>query len=82
MANRTRPATVIAETFSLDVADVREYRYQPGQTKQAIYAIGERYFTVSATPPKDKEYSWKQASDQWSAQRHNTILWEAGTEIA
>ena len=77
---RTSPATVIAETFSCDVADIRDYRYQPGHTRQAIYAIGNSYFGVSSTTPKDEEYAWTKALDQWSAQRHGTILWRADAE--
>jgi hypothetical protein len=74
------PAVVIAETFSSNVTDIREYRYQPGQTKQAIFAIGNVYYTVSSGEPKDKEYAWEKAPDQWSAERHGTVLWVAKSE--
>jgi hypothetical protein len=79
-AKRTDGATVIAETFGCDVREMKEYRYQSTRTKQAIYAIGAKYFTVSSDQPKDKDFAWQLNKDQWSAQRHGTQLWVAETE--
>ena len=39
-----RAKAIIAATFGLDSKDVEEYRYQPGRTQQAIYAMSNYYF--------------------------------------
>lgn len=72
----TSTATVIAETFGLDVSDVRDYRYQATRTKRPIFAIGDRYYTTGGTPPKDEVGgAWVAHSDQFFARRGGTTLW-------
>ncbi|CAB4143088.1 hypothetical protein UFOVP435_58 [uncultured Caudovirales phage] len=72
-----RGSTIIATTFFMDVSGFEgDYRYQPGHTKKAIYSIGDVYFCVSKTKPKDEVgQPWQLAADQAVAERHNTKLW-------
>ncbi len=71
------PAAIIAATFGWDVSEARERRYQDTRTKQPIYATGNEYYTVSKKTPKDTEYAWRKAKDQFFAEQSGTILWVA-----
>ena len=50
--------------WSCDVSDVSEHRYQPGRTKQAIYAFDNGYYAYGAVMPKDIGDGWVKHSDQ------------------
>lgn len=71
---------IIAETLGWDIRELSEYRYQPGRTKQSLYAIGQQYFAVSPKLPKDKDYAWMLHADQFSASKQNTKLWVADVD--
>jgi hypothetical protein len=75
-----RTAAIIASTFGWDIAEVRESRYQDTRTKQPLFVLDGRYYTTSKDAPKDKEYDWKQATDQFWAKQSDTILWVADTQ--
>jgi hypothetical protein len=75
---RANAARIIAESLSIDLADMREYRYQPSRTGGlAIYAIGERYFAVSPAKPTWDGLDWREHPDQFWAKRAETVLWVA-----
>jgi hypothetical protein len=76
-------AQIIAQTFSTDVAYVRDCRYQPGHTISPIFTIGDDYYTVTTRgfPPKDREYSWERHADQFIANAANKTLWVAKAEV-
>lgn len=68
---------LLAATFGMDVAEIRDYRYQPGKYKKAIYAIGNDYFCVSRTKPKEPEgIIWSKHNDQFFTEPKNTVLWK------
>lgn len=46
---------VIASTFSLDAAELNEYRYHDTRTRLRLYAIGDDMITVSAVIPTPKD---------------------------
>ena len=71
-----RSNTILAETFGWDVSEVSECRYQR-YTSPSVYSIGDRYFSVSKTKPKhgDVGNAWVKHTDQWAAERSNTIVW-------
>jgi hypothetical protein len=69
---------VIAHTLEIDPVELRDYRYQPSQTRRAIYGIGERYYALGKRPPTDlvgRGAVWERHSDQFFAERANTVLW-------
>jgi len=71
-----RAKAIIAATFGLDSRDVEEYRYQPGRTQQAIYAISDYYFACGKRKPKDEVGDeWQRVKDQFWAAQNNTVLW-------
>lgn len=65
---------VIATTLGMDYDELKEYRYQPGHTNRAIYAVGDYYYTTGKRKPKD-DYAWQEHRDQFWAKQKNTILW-------
>lgn len=74
--------TIIASTLGIDAADIGEYRYQSTRTKQPIFAINDRYFTVSKAEPKDKEYKWQRLDDQFFAEKGGTVIWFAEVDAS
>lgn len=76
---------VIAATFGWDIGEVSDYRYQPGHTKQAIYAVGEHYFAVGKKKPTDLteygEVEWELNPDQYWAEQKGTKLWRTKEEV-
>lgn len=75
MKRNSSPA-ILAATLGWCVRELSEYRYKSTRTKQPIYSIGERFFTVGATIPKDDVgWPWKQYKDQFWASKNNTVLW-------
>lgn len=77
MSKRISSNNILASTFGWDIREVSEYRYKSTRTKQAIYSIGEFYFAVGQTKPTDivAEGEWKKYSDQFFAEKANTIIW-------
>ncbi len=72
----------IAGAVGFDVADLEEYRYCPRDTSRAVYSIGEEYYCAGKSHPKDLlGLKWDKASDQWEAERKNTVVWVAKGEI-
>ena len=73
-----RAAMQIAEHFGCDVADIRDYDYQPGRWSRKVYAgfDGNRYWAgAGKTAPKhsdDNSISWKQVPSNWLG---NPPLW-------
>lgn len=55
--NRKSTAMQIAEHFGWDVAEVREYRYQPGRWSQAVYLglDGNNYWSAGRRPPRYRD---------------------------
>ncbi len=71
-------AKIIAETFGWDISEARECRYQPGRTKQPLYAVGNTYYCVSKSLPKDDVGApWEKNRDQFFAERAGTVMWKA-----
>lgn len=42
-------AEAVATHLGWDVADVKEYVYQPSRNARQVYAIGERYYTAGTS---------------------------------
>jgi len=71
-------AIIIAETFGIDVEDVKESRYQSTQTTKPIYAIDNFYYTTGKKEPKDQVgQEWEMHHDQFFAEKNGTVLWVA-----
>jgi hypothetical protein len=72
-----RGAAIIASTFGIDVSGFEaDYRYQPTRTTRAIYAIGDGYYAVGKSAPKDEVGNpWELAKDQCWAGQNGTKLW-------
>jgi hypothetical protein len=73
-----RKDVVLASTFGWDISDLREYRYQQHRATIPIWAIGNRYFTVTKgdKPPRD-ERNWRKYSDQTFAAPNGMTIWES-----
>jgi len=71
--------SVIANTLEIDPVELRDYRYQQGRTRRAIYGIGDRWFAVGKTAPTDLvdrgAAAWVPHADQFFARRAGTVLW-------
>lgn len=72
-------AMQIAEHFGCDVADIRDYDYQPGFWTRKVYAgmDGNRYWSANCkTPPKhrdgDDSLVWRQVPSSLAG---NPPLW-------
>lgn len=79
MERKTRKsaATILAENWGWDRADVEEHRYRYGHTRQPIYALEDGYYCVSPTPPKD-DYKWEVwQGNQDVAAAYGTTIWHA-----
>lgn len=73
---KPRSSTILATTFGWDLNEVKEYQYKSTRTKQPIYSIGQQYFAVSQNKPTDDVGGeWKKYSDQFFAERYNTVIW-------
>lgn len=73
---RTSTANIIASTMGWDISEPADYRYQPTRTRQAIYAVGNRYLAVGKREPKDDVGGpWQRHTDQFFAERAGTVLW-------
>ena len=71
----------IAATLGFDLPEMKDYRYQDTRTTRAIYSIGDSYFAVGKTAPKDKVGKpWFKAKDQFWAEHSNTVLWESAID--
>jgi hypothetical protein len=74
-------AMILASTFGWDVRDMSSYRYQSTtRTKGAIYAIGQQYFTVSATKPTSEGLVWREYGEQFWAKQYDATIWVASCE--
>lgn len=74
-------AMQIAEHFSCDVADIREYDYQPGTYAPKVYCgmDGNNYWSAGPRPPRATRYDscplvWVRVESHW---RGNGPLWVA-----
>lgn len=73
---RVNTREIIADTLGLFYNDVSDYRYQSTKTKQAVYAVGNGYYIVSKSKPKDDMGGdWELYPDQFAAERAGTYLW-------
>jgi len=73
-----RSKSIIAATFGMDQSEIESYRYQSTRTKQAIYSIGEYYFSCGKRKPtEDVGGEWCMDRDQFWANENNTILWSS-----
>ncbi|CAB4153187.1 hypothetical protein UFOVP605_46 [uncultured Caudovirales phage] len=55
---RKSVATKLAEHFGWDVADLRDFNYQPGRFTPRVYAgmlSKNEYWSAGSTPPKDRD---------------------------
>ncbi len=68
---------IVASTVGYDAAEIGEYRYQPTRTKDPIYSIGDRYFSVtSGKPPRDEVGDeWRKHDDQFYAEKAGRVIW-------
>lgn len=78
--NRKSIAIQIAEHFGCDVADIREYDYQPGHWTRKVYSgmDGNRYWSAGGDkPPRhrdgDDDLVWTKVESNW---RGNAHLWK------
>lgn len=68
----------IAEHFGCDIADIRDYNYQPGHWLRAVYAgfDGNRYWSAGGdTPPRHRESNdlvWRRVPSNFPGNPH---LW-------
>ena len=81
---RKSVAMQIAEHFSCDVADIREYDYQPGTYSPKVYngMDGNNYWSAGPRPPKyrgdaEENMKWVQVESNWKG---NGPLW-LGTPV-
>lgn len=78
MTKRKSIAMQIAEHFSCDVADIREYDYQPGLWTRKVYAgmDGNKYWSAGGDkPPRHREGGeivWTKVPSNWPGNGH---LW-------
>lgn len=71
----------LAATLGMDVAELREYRYQPTRTAIPVYAIGDTYYCVSQTNPGNLNgMNWERMSDQFWAEMAKTVCWKSEVE--
>jgi len=84
--SRKSIARQIAEHFGCDIADIRDYNYQPGHWSRDVFAgfDGNRYWSAGgSTPPQHRDGStdtvWKQVVSYYPSNPH---LWvgEAATD--
>ena len=74
-----RANEIIAETFGMDVAEVRDARYQETRTLMPVYAIGDCYYCCPVGKDKPpKGWDWMPHSDQFFASRENRVIYVAG----
>jgi len=72
--------SAIASAIGLCYEELEEYRYFPGNTSRAVYAVGNDYYCAGKSHPKDLlGMKWEKAPDQWEAERKNTVVWIANT---
>lgn len=73
MKKRKQAHTIIAEFYGMDSREVHECRHHYGLTKQPIYVLGDDYFAVGKSMPKD-EYGtgWKAV-----ATVDDTTIWKS-----
>lgn len=79
MAKSKSAAIQIAEHFGADVADIREYNYQPGHWSRPVFAgfDGNRYWAGAGSKPSkhrdgDDDLLWEQVPSSWAG---NPPLW-------
>lgn len=60
MKKRITSARAIAEVLGLDLADMKECRYQPTETKQAIYSIANDYYAAGKKPTDWCGHPWQE----------------------
>jgi hypothetical protein len=81
MTTRMSSSNIIASTFSMDIAEMPEHRYQSTRwSSPAVYNFGgDMYYAVSKTKPKHDlggGRNWKPCRDQFWAKKAGTVLWE------
>lgn len=74
-------AYILASTLGIDSADMKDYRYQPTRTPFPLWALGDHYYTVSPTKPRNyMGLEWVEYRDQFFASSSNTKVWIAPME--
>lgn len=80
MTKRKSVAVQIAEHFGCDVADIRDYKYQPGTFTPAVYAgfDGNNYWSAGPRAPRERAYGaslvWRRVASNFPG---NGPLWVA-----
>ena len=74
----------IAEHFGWDVADVRDYHYQPGTFSKRVYAgmDGNMYWSAGKLPPRERgvlhqTMVWRRVESNYPG---NGVLWVASSD--
>ena len=78
---RYNSAEVIAETFSLDFAEMKELRYQAGRSDKPIYTIGGNYYCACKIGNKPSKhwtinFDWEKI-DSAFADKIGWQVWES-----
>jgi len=74
---------VIAETFYLDYAEMKDSKYKPWQTDKPVYIVGDDYYCagkIGTKPAKSTrngqiEFEWKEYKS-WFADQIGWQVWE------
>ena len=73
----------LAATLGMDIAELRDCRYQETRTWMPVYSGGENYYCTSQTNPGNLlGLRWGKMKDQFFAERANTVCWVAHMESA
>lgn len=79
-----KSADIIAMEFCMDIADLRDYRYQYGRSDKPIYAIGNTYYCASplGKPPakhREIDYEWVKRESSF-AESLGWQIWECNVD--
>jgi hypothetical protein len=80
MKKKRSAAEKIADALGMDIADVRDGRYQPSKyPKPAVYVVGDDYYAVSDSAPRycvgqpwERVSSWR-GDDVWCSKIEETF---------
>jgi len=68
----------LASALCMDVAELRECRYQATRTAIPVYTLGDYYYCTSQTNPGNLcGLKWERMKDQFFAEYAKTVCWQA-----
>jgi len=85
MARLSKAGERVACHLGMDGDSFEEdYRYQPGRWTKPVYAIGNRYWSAGAAPPKHVHGTLHDFDEPWrrvvSSYDGKTVLWTNGED--